>query len=115
MSDIVISDWSKLGSTIRAQRLRLDLSQAEAAERASVSRSWLARVEGGHRGAELEQVMRLLNALGLTMVLRVPDAGERADDRAAQEIADRHRERAVNRRRAWADGSRVAGEESRHG
>jgi HTH-type transcriptional regulator/antitoxin HipB len=115
MSDIVISDWSKLGSTIRAQRLRLELSQAETAERANVSRSWLARVEGGHRGAELEQVMRLLNALSLMMVLRAPDAGGRPDDRASQEIVDRHREKAVNRRRAWSDGFSAAGEGSEHG
>ena len=100
MPDITIADWSKLGSTIRARRQRLALSQTEAAHRANVSRSWLARVEAGHRGAELEQVMRLLDALGLTMVVRESPSGEDPDEQIGREITDRHRERSVARQEA---------------
>lgn len=74
MADIEIPDWTKLGSTVRSERKRAGLSQQALAERASLSRSWLARLEAGHRTAELESVMRLLRALDLTLVLR------RADD-----------------------------------
>ncbi|GAA2839042.1 helix-turn-helix domain-containing protein [Kribbella solani] len=98
MDEIVIGDWSKLGSTVRAQRLRLEFSQAEAAARARVSRSWLAKVESGHRGVELEQLMRLLAALGLTMVFRASNAPEAGSD---QHLTDRRLLRAANRRRAW--------------
>ncbi|GAA1599577.1 hypothetical protein GCM10009804_65240 [Kribbella hippodromi] len=96
MDEIVIGDWSKLGSTVRAQRLRLEFSQAEAAARAQVSRSWLAKVENGHRGVELEQLMRLLAALGLTMILRASEQPE-----ADQQLTGHRLRRAADRRRAW--------------
>lgn len=70
--DIRISDWTKLGSVIRDARKRRGLSQHELANRAGVSRSWLARMEVGHRGAELEPLFRLLNALEMALVLRDP-------------------------------------------
>lgn len=68
--DIRISDWTKLGSVLRDARKARGLSQHELASRGRVSRSWLARLEAGHRGAELEPLFRLLNALGLTLSLR---------------------------------------------
>nr|WP_241483171.1 helix-turn-helix transcriptional regulator [Nocardiopsis halophila] len=40
------------------------------ADRAGVARSWLARVEAGHRGVELESLLRLTVVLDLTLVLR---------------------------------------------
>lgn len=112
MRDITISDWSKLGSTVRAQRSHLRLSQSEAATRANVSRSWLARVEAGHRGVEFEQMIRLLEALGLTMVLRA-DGGSAGpeglavsragvDQRAVSAVRDQHRQRSASRRKAWS-------------
>ena len=41
------------GILVRNARLEQELSQAATAARAQVSRSWLARVEDGHPGAEL--------------------------------------------------------------
>lgn len=70
--DTLINDWTKLGSAIRDARTARNLTQHQLAEAAGVSRSWLARVESGHRGAELEQIFRLLNALGLSMMLHDP-------------------------------------------
>ena len=62
--------WSKLGALVRDTRLSQGLSQTALAARANVARSWLARVEAGHRGAELEPLLRLLAALDLTLTLR---------------------------------------------
>jgi transcriptional regulator with XRE-family HTH domain len=109
VSDIGISDWSKLGVTLKARRLELGLSQSELAARAGVSRSWLARVETGHRGAEFEQILRLLAALQLDLVLRAQGAQPsteaaarfEADPRVAAELRNRHRGRAAVRRKAW--------------
>jgi transcriptional regulator with XRE-family HTH domain len=101
MRDIAIGDWSNLGAIMRTRRLKLGLSQTEAAGRANVSRSWLARVEAGHRGAELEHTLRLLEALELTMVVRETPA-RAGDEQIAQEITARHRERAEIRQRAWS-------------
>ncbi|MFI6578854.1 helix-turn-helix domain-containing protein [Nocardiopsis sp. NPDC050513] len=68
--EFTLTGWSKLGGLVRDTRLSQGLSQAALAARAGVARSWLARVEAGHRGAELEPLLRLLAALGLTLTLR---------------------------------------------
>ena len=68
-NDYTITSWTKLGGLIRDARKAQALTQADLAERAGVARSWLARVEAGHRGAELETLLRLLDALGLSLTL----------------------------------------------
>ncbi|GAA1463945.1 helix-turn-helix domain-containing protein [Nocardiopsis exhalans] len=68
--EFTLTGWSKLGGLVRDTRLSQGLSQATLAARANVARSWLARVEAGHRGAELEPLLRLLAALDLTLTLR---------------------------------------------
>ena len=73
-----VTGWTKLGGLVRDARLARGLSQANLAAQAGVARSWLARVEAGHRGAELEQLFRLLDALDLTLTLH---ASERSTDR----------------------------------
>lgn len=104
MRDVTIADWNKFGAIIRAERMRLTLSQHELAGRAGVSRSWLARLEAGHRGAEFEQILRLLDALGIALVLR-SGASADSDDEATRDLMDQQQRSAANRRRAWsADG-----------
>jgi len=72
-----IGDWRKLGAVLRQARLEHRLSQQALAERAGVSRAWLARVEAGHRKAELEPLLKLLDALDLSMAVqpKTRDAG----------------------------------------
>lgn len=67
--DVVVSDWKRLGSAIRDARKQRGLTQAALAEQTGVARSWLARVESGHRGAELERIFWVLKELGLTLTL----------------------------------------------
>lgn len=69
MGEILIGHWTKLGAAVRDTRARRGWSQHELATRAGVSRSWLAKVEAGHRGAELEQILRLLAALDLNLAV----------------------------------------------
>ena len=130
MRDITIGDWAKLGSTIKAERTRAELSQHELAARAGVSRSWLAKVEAGHRGAEFEQILRLLDALGLSMILRseahepegkqgtmtTPTLRTSLDSNAMLELMGKHRDSAAIRRDAWsagAAGARILGKVDR--
>lgn len=114
MRDITIADWNKFGATVKAERMRLTMSQHELAARAGVSRSWLAKLEAGHRGAEFEQILRLLEALGLSLVLRSGTTAQQEDEsspiaapssldtKAMQELMDRHQRSAESRRRAWS-------------
>lgn len=116
MRDVTIADWNKFGATIKAERARLALSQHELAARAGVSRSWLAKLEAGHRGAEFEQILRLLDALGLSLVLRSGATAPAADEPSAtahrvgqdfdamRELMDKRQHSAEIRRRAWSAG-----------
>ena len=56
-----------LAAAIRGRRLDLGLSQADLAARASVSRVWIATVEGGKRSVNFGMILRLLDALNLEM------------------------------------------------
>ena len=100
MPDITIGHWTKLGSAVRDARARHGWSQHELAERAGVSRSWLARLESGHRGAEFEQILRLLDALHLTLTLR----DESATSDKGRSLAKTYGQLAAARRATWSDG-----------
>lgn len=98
MTSVAIGHWTKLGSTVRDARTGRGWSQHELARRAQVSRSWLARLESGHRGAELEQILRLLAALELT--LSVSDGAPSTD--SDQQLSGPSDERASLRESAQA-------------
>lgn len=70
-----------LATSIRGRRLELGLTQVELARRAGVARSWLASVERGKPGAEVGLILRLLEALGLSLHVGAPDRDEAAHDR----------------------------------
>lgn len=80
MEGIMIDRPPKFGAVIRSARLERGMSQQALADAAGVSRAWLARFEAGHRRAELEQVLRVLSALGLALSVspRTYSAGEQA-------------------------------------
>jgi HTH-type transcriptional regulator/antitoxin HipB len=59
---------------VRGRRLSLGLSQADVAKRARVSRQWIGEIESGKPTAELQLVIRLLDALGLCLSLDERDA-----------------------------------------
>jgi HTH-type transcriptional regulator / antitoxin HipB len=58
-----------LAATVRGRRRDLGISQAELAARAGVSRKWVYEFEAGKPAAELRLILRVLDALGLTLEL----------------------------------------------
>lgn len=64
-----IADARRLGAAIRAERTRRGMTQAALAERAGVSRAWLARFETGHPAAQVEQLLRVLRTFDLGLAL----------------------------------------------
>lgn len=84
MSGERVTSWTKLGRVVRDERLRQAISQQQLADRAGVARSWLARVEAGHRGAALEPLLRLLDVLGIDMTLRARGADSAPAQRGAE-------------------------------
>ncbi|MGE3622187.1 MAG: helix-turn-helix transcriptional regulator [Acidimicrobiia bacterium] len=63
---------AQLGAATRAARLGAGLTQGALAQRAGVSRAWLARFEAGHPAASIEQILLVLKALGLGIELVEP-------------------------------------------
>ncbi|MDO5629125.1 MAG: helix-turn-helix transcriptional regulator [Mobilicoccus sp.] len=102
----MIDHWIRLGRVVYDERTRRGWSQHELAARAGVARSWLARVEQGHRGVSLEPLLRLLAALDLTLTVHdAPDLSRELTP--SPDIHDTSRHRALRasasaRAAAWA-------------
>jgi y4mF family transcriptional regulator len=79
-----IKSTQDLAAAVRGQRQDLGLTQAELATRAGVSRPWLSEVEAGKLTAEFGKVIRLVDALGLTLELVASEPG--VDDAPAQSV-----------------------------
>jgi HTH-type transcriptional regulator/antitoxin HipB len=60
----------RLGSAAREERRKQQLTQADLADAAGVSRGWLIKFEQGHETAEMSAIFRVLTALGMVMVLQ---------------------------------------------
>lgn len=93
---MIVRSVRDLAAAVRGRRNDLELSQAELAARASVSRKWVYEFEAGKPKAELGALLRVLDALGLVLEARPSDAaaapahGSRVDLDA---ILDEHRDR----------------------
>ncbi|MGN0064150.1 MAG: helix-turn-helix domain-containing protein [Nocardioides sp.] len=85
-----VSNWASLGRLIQGARKERGMTQAGLALEAGVSRAWLAKVESGHRGAEFERILRVLNALEFDLVAR-PRRRSVADLDLAEALAARRR------------------------
>lgn len=73
-----IGNARQLGAALRAARKQRGLSQEALAERAGVSRAWLARFETGHPASSIAPIFRVLRFLdlGLDIVERKTTAAE---------------------------------------
>lgn len=60
---------SDVGNIIRARRKRLGWDQARLAHEIGVSRQWIVDIEKGKPRAELQLILRALQALGLELIL----------------------------------------------
>lgn len=80
-----VGSWTDLGRSFKDARLKAGLTQQQLADRAGISRAWLARVESGHRKAEIEYILRTLSALGLSLAL-VPTPPDATDPALAEAL-----------------------------
>jgi len=71
-----------LGAVIRDRRKKLDLDQAELAERIGVSRQWVVGIERGRARAELGLVLRTLDSLGIRLNSSPAGDGDASDLKA---------------------------------
>ena len=64
-----INNTKALGETIRARRKELHYTQAYLAEFTVLSVTFISDVERGKTTAEIEKVIRLINVLGLNLLV----------------------------------------------
>ena len=62
-----INSIRDLAAVVRGRRQALGLTQEDLAARANVSRQWISAFERGRPGAELQLILRLLEALELRL------------------------------------------------
>jgi HTH-type transcriptional regulator/antitoxin HipB len=67
---VELRNTRELGEYVRDQRRSAGLSQHDLADRATVSRRWLAALEGGKATAEVGLVFKVIFALGLYVDIR---------------------------------------------
>ncbi len=82
MTPAPINSIRDVAAVARGRRRELGLSQTELAARAGVSRQWLSAFESGKPGAELRLVIRLLDALGLQLMVDEVTRGDRGRERS---------------------------------
>ena len=73
-------DYMRLGQRIRAERLKLHLTQAQLAESIDISDAYIGQIERGERSLTLDTLVRLVNKLGVTIDYLLKDSVEVTDD-----------------------------------
>ena len=81
VTPVLIHSIRDAGLAVRGRRLALNLTQAQLAHLAGVSRKWVNEFEAGKPSAELELVVRVLTALGLVLVIQ--PVGSRSENDGA--------------------------------
>jgi y4mF family transcriptional regulator len=80
-----------VAQTVRSERAVARLTQAQLAEKAGVSRRFVADVEAGHPRAELAKVLQVLEALDVhALALPSVSSGKRLEDVDPDEVIRRH-------------------------
>lgn len=69
-----------LGAVVRGRRQDLGWTQTELAARAGLSRKWISEVESGKATVVLSAVLRVLEALGLTVQASLDSSSSPLDE-----------------------------------
>lgn len=72
-------DYKKLGNKIRAERVKLHLTQAALAEAIEISDTYMGAIERGERSLTLGTLVRLVNRLGVTVDYMLADSVSDSD------------------------------------
>lgn len=91
----------RIGVLLMNARRQLNLSRRELARRGGVSTRLVAELERGQRpNVSLESALKLLNVVGVSVVVRAPN-GAKAEIRDAAAAARERAARAARRRQTW--------------
>jgi HTH-type transcriptional regulator/antitoxin HipB len=71
-----IHSGADFGRAIADMRHRESLTQAQLAERAGLTRDYLAHLEAGRTSKSLDHIMRTLRRSGATVTVSLPEVGD---------------------------------------
>ena len=71
-----ITSPTQIGATLTGRRKHLKLSQTDVANRLGLSQNRISELEAKPETLTVEQLLALLNVLGLEMVIGAPTAGK---------------------------------------
>lgn len=83
----------QIGAAIKARRRALNMSQAQLAGSAKVSRKWISNLESGKPTAEIGLLLSVCDALGLSMVLTERAGGVAPPVSPLDDVLARHVDR----------------------
>ena len=72
-------DYKRLGTRIREERKRLNLTQAQLAEDIDISDTYMGAIERGERSLTLDTLVSLVNRLGVTVDYLLADSVSDSD------------------------------------
>ena len=96
-------DYKELGKRIRAERRRKDLTQEKLAEMAEISDSFMGHIERGGRTLSIETLVKLANALNLSIEYIVCGEYNYQPDMLPAEIHNALNHMSVSQRRVFLD------------
>ncbi len=73
-------DYKKLGRRIREERQNMNLPQAQLAEAAGISDTFMGAIERGERGLALDTLVDIANTLHVTVDFLLADSVKSSDD-----------------------------------
>ncbi|MEK5141437.1 MULTISPECIES: helix-turn-helix domain-containing protein [Paenibacillus] len=79
-------NYADLGTRIRQERQRLNLTQERLAERVDLSHAYIGQIERGERSLSLETLVKLANELGATVDYLLSEAVEVKDEALINKI-----------------------------
>ena len=79
-------DYKRLGTRIREERKRLNLTQAQLAEDVDISDTYMGAIERGERSLTLDTLVSLVNRLGVTVDYLLADSVSDSDSNIMEQF-----------------------------
>ena len=79
----LVQTAADIGHLVRRERLRQGLTQVSLAERIGTTQRWISEIENGKASAEIGQVLRCIQALGLEIGISSSETLARSPSRGS--------------------------------
>ena len=79
-------DYKRLGTRIREERKKLNLTQAHLAEAIEISDTYMGAIERGERSLTLDTLVNLVNRLGVTVDYLLADSVSDSDSNIMEQF-----------------------------